>query len=105
MSENPLLSKLNMPGATFKLPSCGLFYTSGEITPDVVDGEVHVQPMTGYDELLLKSPDMLFSGQGVNKVKISAMGLELIKEFEGFSANLKKRLEDLERERAKGAAP
>lgn len=68
MSDNPLLSKLHMPGATFKLPSCGLFYTNGEITPDVVDGEIHVQPMTGYDELLLKSPDLLFSGQGVNKV-------------------------------------
>lgn len=68
MSSNPLLSKLHTPGSTFKLPSGGLFYTNGELTPDVQDGEVHVQPMTAYDEILLKSPDMLFSGQGVVKV-------------------------------------
>lgn len=66
--SNVLLSKLHTPGATFRLPSCGLFYTNNELSPDVIDGEVHVQPMTAYDELLLKSPDLLFSGQGVTKV-------------------------------------
>lgn len=68
MSSNPLLSRLHTPGATFKLPSGGLFYTNGELSSDVTDGEIHVQPMTAYDELLLKSPDMLFSGQSVEKV-------------------------------------
>lgn len=66
--SNPLLSRLHTPGSTFKLPSCGLFYTNNELSDDVRDGEVHVQPMTAYDELLLKSPDLLFSGQGVAKV-------------------------------------
>lgn len=68
MSSNPLLSRLHTPGSTFKMPSGGLFYNNDELTPDVSDGEVHVQPMTAYDEILLKSPDLLFSGQGVVKV-------------------------------------
>ena len=65
---NPLLDKLYMPGETFKMPSQGLFYTKGEISDDVVDGEVHVKPMTAYDEILLRTPDLLFSGKAIEEV-------------------------------------
>jgi len=65
---NPLLARVHMPGSTFKIPSGGLFYKNGELADDVIDGEVHVQPMTAYDEVLIKTPDLLFSGEAVEKI-------------------------------------
>ncbi len=65
---NPLLARVHMPGSTFKLPSGGIFYKNGELADNVVDGEVHVQPMTAFDEVLLKTPDLLFSGEAVEKI-------------------------------------
>lgn len=70
MSEqtNPLLQRLQIPGETFRLPSQGLFYTNGELRDDVSDGEVHVFPMTAYDEIIFKTPDMLLSGKAIDEV-------------------------------------
>lgn len=70
MSEkrNPLLDALLIPGETFRLPSQGLFYKDGEIDESVKMGEVHVHPMTALHELVMKSPDKLFSGKAVNDV-------------------------------------
>jgi hypothetical protein len=65
---NPLLSRLQIPGETFRLPSQGLFYSNGELSDDVVNGEVHVYPMTAYDEIIFKTPDMLLSGKAVDEV-------------------------------------
>lgn len=65
---NPLLSKVELPGSTFSLPSCGIFYNNGELREDVVMGEVHVHPMSAFDEILMKTPDALFSGEAVHKV-------------------------------------
>ncbi len=65
---NPLLAKVTIPGETFRLPSSGLFYTSGELDDSVKDGEVMVNAMTAMDELLLKSPDKLLSGESVTDV-------------------------------------
>ena len=65
---NPLLARVEMPGSTFQLPSRGLFYKKGELRDDVEMGEVHVHPMSAYDEILMKSPDHLFSGEAVEKV-------------------------------------
>jgi len=65
---NPLLSRVQMPGSTFQLPSRGLFYNNGELRDDVEVGEVHVHPMSAFDEILMKSPDHLFSGEAVEKV-------------------------------------
>lgn len=69
-TPNPLMSalKARIPGETFRLPSQGIFYTNGELASDVVDGEVHVYPMTTHDEILMKTPDKLFSGQAINEV-------------------------------------
>jgi hypothetical protein len=66
--QNPLLAKVRIPGETFRLPSRGKYYTNGEISDDVVDGEVHVAPMTTIDELVLKSPDKLLSGKAIEEV-------------------------------------
>ncbi len=65
---NPLLTRLQIPGETFRLPSQGLFYTNGELREDVVDGEIHVFPMTAYDEIVFKTPDMLLSGKAIDEV-------------------------------------
>lgn len=65
---NPLMARIQMPGETFKLPSCGLFYKDGELDPSVKDAEVHVHPMTVLDEIMIKTPDMLFSGKAVEDV-------------------------------------
>jgi hypothetical protein len=66
--ENPLLAKLHkIPGVTFRLPSRGLFYKNGELDPEVEDGEVVVHSMTAVDELVMKSPDMLFQGTAITQ--------------------------------------
>lgn len=65
---NPLLARVEMPGSTFQLPSRGIFYKNGELRDDVEVGEVHVHPMSAFDEILMKTPDALFSGDAVDKV-------------------------------------
>lgn len=67
--QNPLLSRLNkIPGTTVRLPSRGLFYNDGELDEECVDGEVVLFPMTITDELLMRSPDMLFQGIAIESV-------------------------------------
>jgi len=68
IEANPLLARVEMPGTTYQLPSRGLFYRNGELRDDVEIGEVHVSPMSAYDEILMKSPDQLYSGEAVEKV-------------------------------------
>lgn len=65
---NPLLERVTMPGETFPLPSGCLFYKDGVIAPDVVNSEIYVNPMTTLDEITMKSPDLLFSGNAVKQV-------------------------------------
>lgn len=63
---NPLLQSLRLPGETVRLPSRALTYTTDQVDPEVLEtGEVHVHPMTTFEELLMKSPDMLFTGQAI----------------------------------------
>ena len=65
---NPLLDRIQMPGETFTLPSGGIFYDNGELDPSVTNAEVRVNPMTALDEIIMKTPDMLFSGDAVRQV-------------------------------------
>lgn len=66
---NPLLQRMNkIPGLTIQLPSKGIFYTDGELDDECSDGEVIVYPMTTTDELIMRSPDMLFQGTAVKEV-------------------------------------
>ena len=67
-STNPLIAGLKLPGRIFQLPSRGLFYKNGELDESVVNGEIHVRPMSAIDEINMKNPDQLFSGEAVNAV-------------------------------------
>lgn len=67
-TTNPLLSRVRIPGQTFKLPSQGQFYKNGELDPSVVNGEVTVNPMTTIDEMSISTPDKLLSGDAVVEV-------------------------------------
>jgi hypothetical protein len=65
---NPLLQKAIIPGRMFTLPSRGVWYKNGELAADVMEGEVLVQPFTTQQEILMKSPDAIFSGEAVRSV-------------------------------------
>lgn len=65
---NPLLARIKFPGETFQLPSRGRLYHNSELAETVEDGEVRVYPMTTIDELQMKSPDMLYSGEAIREV-------------------------------------
>lgn len=66
--SNPLLAALKLPGRVFPLPSGGHFYDNGELATDVVNGEIHVMPMSGIAEMKFRSPDLLYSGKAVAEV-------------------------------------
>lgn len=66
--ENPLLKKITLPGKRFRMPSRGLFYKDGEIDDNVENGEVEVFSMTTIDEMALRSPEFLFSGEAIERV-------------------------------------
>lgn len=67
-SQNPLLNATRIPGETFQIPSAGLFYSDGELDETVTNGEVYIYPMTALDEIMIKTPDMLFSGKAVQDI-------------------------------------
>lgn len=67
-NENPLFAKLKLPGRILQIPSRGLLYSNGEIDESIKDGELHIQPMNAFDEVVLKNPDMLFSGKALDPV-------------------------------------
>ncbi len=64
---NPLLESLRLPGETVRIPSRSVLYTEQQVDPQVIEsgGELHVYPMTTYEEILMKTPDLLFSGQAI----------------------------------------
>lgn len=67
--ENPLLKKISViPGDSVRLPSRGAFYINGELDPEVINGEIIVKPMTVTDEIIMRSPDMLFQGTAIEHV-------------------------------------
>ena len=65
---NPLIERSRLPGETVRLPSCGIFYTNGELAEHVTDGEIHIYPMTALDEIVISSASKLFSGEGIIEV-------------------------------------
>jgi len=66
--ENPLLKDERLPGETFRLPSLGLFYDEGVLDPSVEKGEIHVYPMTMMDEIIMRTPDKLLTGDSIKEV-------------------------------------
>lgn len=80
--SNPLLSRLNrMPGESIRLPSLGRFYKNKELSDETTNGEIVLYPMTMTDEIMMKSPDMLFQGTAIERV------------FQRCSPNIKKPLD------------
>lgn len=69
-SLNPLIRTLHarVPGETFRLPSQALFYKDSELDENIKNAEVHVLPLTVFDEINLKSPDKLLSGKAIEEV-------------------------------------
>lgn len=69
--QNPLLNRLHrIPGETIRLPSLGKFYTDNELSDETVNGEIILHPMAMTDELMMKSPDLLFQGTAIERVFI-----------------------------------
>lgn len=67
MTQNPLSKFFRAPKAWVKLPSQGHFYPENFIELDD-DGQVPIMPMTAQDEVMLKNPDALLSGEAVSSV-------------------------------------
>ncbi len=66
MSQNPLQKYFRQPKLSVGLPSKGIF-----AAPDTINGDpshLTVFAMTGMDEILLKTPDALFTGESTVKV-------------------------------------
>ena len=63
-SPNPLASFMRQPKIYIRLPSNGYYWPEGSLTVSE-NGEYPVYSMTAKDELMLKVPDAIMSGQAV----------------------------------------
>ena len=61
-TNNPLAGYFRQPKHYLSLPSGGRWYPPGSLEWSAT-GELAVYPMTASDEIALKTPDALFSGQ------------------------------------------
>lgn len=66
MSQNPLQQFFRQPKIYISLPSKGVFNQPGSIQGEVTN--LAVYGMTGMDEILIKTPDALYSGETTVKV-------------------------------------
>jgi hypothetical protein len=66
MSLNPLQQYFRQPKVFVRLPSHGIYNKPGALEGDV--GNMPIFGMTGMDEILLKTPDALISGEATVKV-------------------------------------
>lgn len=66
-AENPLFKHFRQPAIYLKLPSAGQFYPHGALDFPA-SGDIPVYPMTVKDELTLRTPDAILSGQGMIEV-------------------------------------
>jgi len=63
MSQNPLQQFFRQPKIFIQLPSHGIFTLPGVIQGDVEN--LPIYGMTGMDEILLKTPDSLLTGESI----------------------------------------
>lgn len=66
MSSNPLQQYFRQPKLFVSLPSKGMFYKEGTLTGDY--NNVPIFAMTGMDEIIMKTPDALFSSEATIKL-------------------------------------
>jgi hypothetical protein len=64
IQANPLTSFMRQPKIYIRLPSGGEYWPSGSLAPSET-GDYPVYSMTAKDELMLKVPDAVMSGQAV----------------------------------------
>ena len=88
-SENPLIAGFKkIPGLSILLPTKALLYDSTQVRESVLNsGEIHIHPMSVKDELILKSPDLLMSGEGFDMV-ISRCVPDILKPMELFQPDV-----------------
>jgi len=63
---NPLQKFFRQPKVYVSLPSKGLYYEPGSLIGDY--NNVPVFAMSGMDEIIMKTPDALFTGEATAKV-------------------------------------
>ena len=66
MAGNPLQKYFRQPKVFIKLPSGGIYSKPGTIQGDA--GNVPVYGMTGMDEIIVRTPDALLSGESTATV-------------------------------------
>lgn len=66
MAQNPLQQYFRQPKIFVSLPSKGVYSKQGSITGDVTNMPVY--GMTGMDEILMKTPDALMSGESTIRI-------------------------------------
>jgi hypothetical protein len=64
--SNPLQKYFRQPKVFISLPSKGLYYEPGTLVGDYTN--VPVFAMSGMDEIIMKTPDALFTGESTAKV-------------------------------------
>ena len=71
MAQNPLQKYFRQPKIFISLPSHGVYNTPGNIDGDVE--HIPVFGMTGMDEILIKTPDALLTGESTAQVIASCV--------------------------------
>ena len=66
MADNPLQKYFRQPKIFINLPSKGIYNTPGSFHGEVTD--IPIFGMTGMDEIVIKTPDALLSGESTVKV-------------------------------------
>lgn len=64
-NHNPLNKYYRTPKLSVLLPSRGLYYEPGAVVDTESGEEINILPMTAQDEVMLKNPDALLSGEAV----------------------------------------
>lgn len=70
--QNPLQQYFRLPGIHVTLPSGGQFMKDGTLETTEA-GDVEVYPMRAADEMILKSPDALISGNAIERILTSCV--------------------------------
>ncbi len=66
MGQNPLQKYFRQPKIFIQLPSLGLYYPPGLVQGDV--NRLPIYGMTGMDEILVKTPDALLTGESTVRI-------------------------------------
>jgi hypothetical protein len=71
-NSNPLSGYFRIPGLSVQIPTRGRFLPKDAFNPSM-NGEVSILPMKASDEMLLRSPDALMSGDAIENLLLSCV--------------------------------